>query len=113
VARFLERGTMNRSTGETLMNDASSRSHAIFTISLEIYESQVCLFVLDIYFSSDLPPLPQIIERKEQEEGDEQPVLLPSDKPKKKKTEINSYIHSKLHLVDLAGTLLPPTSTSL
>jgi hypothetical protein len=25
------------------MNDASSRSHAIFTISLEIYESQVCL----------------------------------------------------------------------
>jgi hypothetical protein len=43
--RFLERGTMNRSTGETLMNDASSRSHAIFTVSIEIYESQVRLLL--------------------------------------------------------------------
>ena len=32
---------MNRTTAGTLMNDASSRSHAIFTISIDIYESKV------------------------------------------------------------------------
>lgn len=44
--RFLERGAMNRTTGGTLMNDASSRSHAIFTVSVEIFECKVlaCLF---------------------------------------------------------------------
>lgn len=34
---------MNRTTGGTLMNDASSRSHAIFTVSVEIYESKVLI----------------------------------------------------------------------
>ena len=32
----LERGTMNRSTACTLMNDSSSRSHAIFIIFIEM-----------------------------------------------------------------------------
>lgn len=36
--QYLEIGNINRSTAETLMNQASSRSHAIFTISLEIVE---------------------------------------------------------------------------
>lgn len=31
----LERGSMHRSTASTLMNEVSSRSHAIFTITLE------------------------------------------------------------------------------
>lgn len=35
---YLERGTTNRTTAETFMNATSSRSHAIFTISLEIFE---------------------------------------------------------------------------
>ena len=35
---YLERGNLNRSTAETLMNTTSSRSHAIFTISIEILE---------------------------------------------------------------------------
>ena len=32
---MLERGSMNRTTAATMMNDASSRSHAIFTINIE------------------------------------------------------------------------------
>ncbi len=39
--QYLELGNINRSTAETLMNQASSRSHAIFTISLEILEYSV------------------------------------------------------------------------
>jgi Kinesin motor domain len=35
---YLDRGNMTRTTAETLMNAASSRSHAIFTLSIELYE---------------------------------------------------------------------------
>ena len=35
---FLDRGNMSRTTAQTLMNATSSRSHAIFTISIDIYE---------------------------------------------------------------------------
>lgn len=35
--RIMETGWRNRSVGYTLMNKDSSRSHSIFTISIEIY----------------------------------------------------------------------------
>ena len=35
---YLERGNLSRTTGETYMNAASSRSHAIFSISIELFE---------------------------------------------------------------------------
>jgi len=35
MVALLERGGCNRTTAATLMNDASSRSHAIFTIFIE------------------------------------------------------------------------------
>lgn len=35
--RIMETGWKNRSVGYTLMNKDSSRSHSIFTISIEIY----------------------------------------------------------------------------
>lgn len=35
--RIVEAGCKNRSVGCTLMNKDSSRSHSIFTISIEIY----------------------------------------------------------------------------
>ena len=38
--RLLERGSAARATGATLMNSASSRSHAIFTLTLEQHRPQ-------------------------------------------------------------------------
>ena len=35
MLELLDRGSFHRTTSSTLMNDASSRSHAIFTISIE------------------------------------------------------------------------------
>ncbi len=34
----MQRGSLNRHTGETLMNKDSSRSHSIFTIYIEMAE---------------------------------------------------------------------------
>lgn len=35
MIELLDRGSFHRTTASTLMNDASSRSHAIFTITIE------------------------------------------------------------------------------
>ncbi len=35
MLELLDRGSFHRTTASTLMNDASSRSHAIFTINIE------------------------------------------------------------------------------
>jgi len=47
--RFLEMGNSNRSTAETLMNQTSSRSHAIFTISMELLDYKVMLYFFRFY----------------------------------------------------------------
>ena len=39
MLRLLQTGNSNRSVAETLMNQESSRSHAIFTIYIESSES--------------------------------------------------------------------------
>ena len=39
ILYYLEQGNLNRSTANTLMNQTSSRSHAIFTISIELLET--------------------------------------------------------------------------
>ena len=44
---LLERGGYHRTTASTLMNDASSRSHAIFTIFIEQHK------IDDLYKESD------------------------------------------------------------
>lgn len=41
--QFLQQGALNRTTAETLMNQSSSRSHAIFTVSLEMIEYTVTI----------------------------------------------------------------------
>jgi len=35
MAQCLDKGSLHRSTASTLMNMASSRSHAIFTVTIE------------------------------------------------------------------------------
>jgi len=38
MMKSLERGSLHRSTSSTLMNEKSSRSHAIFTIYIEQHQ---------------------------------------------------------------------------
>jgi hypothetical protein len=74
MMNVLERGTLNRTTGATLMNKESSRSHAIFSVYL--------------------------IQRKlvrEAEEGESKSEGLLD-------TESDQIITSKFHFVDLAGS---------
>lgn len=46
--QYLEQGNLNRSTAETMMNQNSSRSHAIFTISLEMLEYSVSFCLISL-----------------------------------------------------------------
>ena len=54
VTMLLERGTANRRVGETLMNERSSRSHSVFTATVEIRRSETdailrsCLHLVDL-----------------------------------------------------------------
>lgn len=72
--QFLDRGNIGRTTGETLMNATSSRSHAIFTISIDLYEY------------SDPAGLRECSSVGYVGDGE------------------GSLIQSKIHLVDLAGS---------
>lgn len=72
---FLERGNLSRTTAETFMNATSSRSHAIFSISIELFE----------YANPTTA-----------EGGDNAAATAAAAE--------NTYIQSKLHLVDLAGS---------
>lgn len=80
---ILERGTALRATGETGMNKRSSRSHAIFTITVEQRK-------LD----------PQTAERpstptsSNDSDAEETPVV----------DDVDAYLCAKMHLVDLAGS---------
>ena len=49
LASCLDRGSNFRSTASTLMNNCSSRSHAIFTISIEQH------IIEDLYKANEVP----------------------------------------------------------
>jgi hypothetical protein len=88
---YLERGNLNRSTAETLMNSSSSRSHAIFTISIEILE----------YASTTTATTSTHMIH-----ADDDKAIDNDDDPSSVDAITNggSYIQAKLHLVDLAGS---------
>jgi Kinesin motor domain len=71
----LNKGTVCRTTSSTLMNATSSRSHAIFTITIEQH------LINDLYKPSDADKTPE-----PPEEGDEE------------------FMTAKFHFVDLAGS---------
>ncbi len=76
--KFLELGNLQRTTAGTFMNATSSRSHAIFSVSLELFEYHSKHAVAE----ADL--------NHEDEEGIQEGQ--------------GAFIQSKLHLVDLAGS---------
>lgn len=83
----LERGTCLRATGATGMNQRSSRSHAIFTITVEQRTLEKDVDSLKEEDSKDLTD-----DGAETESDDEEGGLD------------DSYLCAKMHLVDLAGS---------
>lgn len=80
----LERGTLRRSTSSTLMNETSSRSHSIFTITVE--------------------QRPGSQKSSQQEENSYNNSDPKKGLEKEDRTASLGYIESKFHLVDLAGS---------
>ncbi|KAG1655297.1 hypothetical protein FOA52_002456 [Chlamydomonas sp. UWO 241] len=81
MAAVLEMGTLCRSTASTNMNSKSSRSHAIYTITVEQRRTAVS-------------PLPGADDDDEGEDNGEMAVVDNGD----------DYLCAKMHLVDLAGS---------
>lgn len=82
MAGCLERGSLNRATASTLMNETSSRSHAIFTISIEQHQIE------DLYNNNN---------------NDKQGAPA-GDKKSKQQNEDGGFTTAKFHFVDLAGS---------
>lgn len=78
----LERGSLSRSTSSTLMNEASSRSHAIFSITLEQH------FIEDLYKTTD----------------NTKPSSSSKDLETANENATPEFIIAKFHFVDLAGS---------
>lgn len=78
----LQKGTLCRTTGSTDMNASSSRSHAIFTVTLK---------------QSFVP-----LEEPSKEEGEQQ---APTDQDQSSSSSsLKTSLISKFHFVDLAGS---------
>ena len=75
LAAFLDKGSNARTTASTLMNNNSSRSHAIFTITIEQHQIE------DLYQAND------------QHQNNENEIA-PTDE----------FMVAKFHFVDLAGS---------
>ena len=82
MIRVLEEGTSLRATAATGMNKHSSRSHAIFTITIEQRKTR-----------GDRPDTPESAMEKSDEDEDEEDDL-----------GLDDYLCAKMHLVDLAGS---------
>ena len=92
MMRCLERGSMCRTTGSTLMNAHSSRSHAIFTLFLEQRQTIV---------NSNNNNNNQIKEEEEEEKNNNNNSNLLINNTNSSHSEVRS---SKFHFVDLAGS---------
>ena len=80
----LERGSINRSTGSTLMNETSSRSHAIFTIFLEMHKRDDPLQKDKVLMEAESDLMARDTSATLQDEPD--------------------FMTAKFHFVDLAGS---------
>ncbi|GBG79956.1 hypothetical protein CBR_g30218 [Chara braunii] len=98
MALYLEQGSLSRSTGSTVMNSNSSRSHAIFTITIEQKRKvpAASMTMLD-----GMTVNGGTSEKQEDAEGEPAATVDAA-------TEVDDLggdsLTAKLHLVDLAGS---------
>ena len=83
LAACLDRGSNFRSTASTLMNNCSSRSHAIFTISIEQH------LIDDLYKAAG--------------EGEKPAIDSSTVVPASGAAASEEFMVAKFHFVDLAG----------
>lgn len=95
---FLQQGTENRATGSTDMNDVSSRSHAIFSVTLK-QEKWVPSSPQSSRAASPLPT-------KNQQQSKQQQRLSTANRSNSNPSEDGDWVitNSKFHFVDLAGS---------
>jgi hypothetical protein len=101
---FLEQGTQNRATGATDMNEKSSRSHAIFSVTLR-QEKWVPTNGSSPSASSILrSPSPSVLANKSN--GLRRPESSAGFRTSDMSGEEGEWVitHSKFHFVDLAGS---------
>ncbi|KAM3580523.1 hypothetical protein VKS41_007185 [Umbelopsis sp. WA50703] len=104
VLNFLEQGTQNRATGATDMNEKSSRSHAIFSVTLR-QEKWVPTNGSSPSASSILrSPSPSVLANKSN--GLRRPESSAGFRTSDMSGEEGEWVitHSKFHFVDLAGS---------
>ena len=89
--KVMTMGNKHRMVGSTKMNERSSRSHAIFTITVECSEKVILLFALGVYDGGD-----------DGEDDCDDPLSLSFAQGVDKQQHFRV---GKLHLVDLAGRL--------
>ena len=87
TAALLEQGSLIRATASTGMNTRSSRSHAIFTITLEQRKKLV------ISNSCEDPPDDMSVDSEDSDKENE-----------REDAAVDDYLVAKMHLVDLAGS---------
>jgi hypothetical protein len=94
----LEKGCLNRITGRTKVNEVSSRSHAVFTISMSIIDFRD----IDAIEAEGIQVKSRSGSRESSRAGKERGREASTSKAEKRSEA--ACIQSKLHLVDLAGS---------
>lgn len=98
---FLQQGTENRATGSTDMNDVSSRSHAIFSVTLK----QEKWVPSSPTSSRAASPVPSKLQQSKQQQRLSANTKGPNNNSNNP-TEDGDWVitNSKFHFVDLAGS---------
>lgn len=98
---FLQQGTENRATGSTDMNDVSSRSHAIFSVTLK----QEKWVPSSPTSSRAASPVPSKLQQSKQQQRLSATTKGPNNNSNNPGEDGDWVItNSKFHFVDLAGS---------
>ena len=101
MVAFLQEGTKLRATARTGMNERSSRSHAIFTITLEQRKKGV---VGGRGGRGSRSKLRTTTTSSDEDEDDDDDIYEEGGEEEEEDYGLDDYLCAKMHLVDLAGS---------